>query len=51
MRVIHATHQGDAAFLARSFETGEEAVIITQGTKDSDRIADYFGERKVVGTA
>ena len=31
--VIHCVFQGDQAFLARSLETGEEAIVITQNRK------------------
>lgn len=50
MRVIHAVPYGDTVFLARSLETEETALIVTTGTKDRDRIADFFGDRDVPGT-
>jgi hypothetical protein len=50
MRVIHAVPHGETVFLARSLITEETALICTTGTRDKDRIADFFGERFVQGT-
>jgi hypothetical protein len=38
-RVIHAVPNGTQAFLARSFITGEDAVIVTTPIRDRDKVA------------
>lgn len=48
--MIHAVASGDVAFLAHRLDTGEQAVIITTGTTDRDRIADHFRSRMVEGS-